>query len=187
MGLFDIFGGGRGAGDLPTLDTSGYDKYSGPITGLSESGQLQEQAMEQQRMQDLSRNRGIGASNTATSMSNQTLFGADRGAMERAQRAGDQNMSRGTAQTNMNASNVQNQLKASDYAAQENRQYDATIGAMDAKNQATLAQYGADQAANAAHDKAKSGLFGSLGSIAGTAFGGPIGGMAGGALGKMLA
>ena len=187
MGLFDIFGGDRGAGPMPKMDTSGYDKYMGPITGLSESGKLQQKSMEALRQQDLSANRGMFTANNNTNMANAELYGADSGSRERAMLQGMRDMNRATADVNRDASNMQNQLSASDYGMQDARKYDATIGKMNANNQAILAKYGADQAANAAHRKAKSGLFSAIGGIAGTALGGPLGGMSGSALGGLFA
>jgi len=185
MGLFSKILG-TSAGALPTMNTKGYDeaitrmgKYTGPITGLSKQAELLKASTGDRRVEDLGTVRaGQEAAQTGAQSMSQ-MYGQDTGALERAGLQGQEQTGRAMAETGNIYSKMAQDLEASDYGMQADRQFQADqlagqyeVGKSDASNRAAMANY----QARAAQSAGKKKLFTGLASAAGTAFGGPVGG-----------
>lgn len=183
--LGSIFGGG-GDVDRVNIDTSGYDKaiqglqqYTQPVTGMTQAGSLMSQMANDQRIKDLAAQRASMSGNQMTNASNASMFGADRGATERALNTANREAMRGTADMSGKYAQMQNQIQQSDIGMQENRAYDINVNKlpsyeiqkMNALNQANIANANAQAASNQASANRTSGLFSALGGIGGALLG----------------
>lgn len=215
-----LFGGGSSSGGFTPLappqqytPTMGrlneaqdllFNKATTDPTKLSKSGQLQLDLLNNRFIGDQSQLRAANQGATDTGISNATLFGADRGSINRMTNAGARAGANAMQGLFSNNSNQQLMTQASDFARQDSERNQAlqnimgTAGSAIAPlneanmfntqqtNQYNLANAQGQALQNQADAKKRSGFLSAAGGIAGGIFGGPIGASAGSAIGGML-